>query len=189
MRRRAEPGRKRVRRCNAHRSWGAIISACREVRRMAPLSHHGGGQHGCGDQYSRQKFRLNRSISPLNVKSQQRLASRRKWRDDQRVKGRISSRRFAPARGWSQHLRDHLSDGFRVTESASLAGNVSLNSSSSRWSARRQSAQSSAGLVAEALVRAVALSSVGDRLSEVLICKDPEAASSPKTIQCPSANH
>ncbi len=66
---------------------------------------------------------------------------------------------------------DHLPVGFRVTERASLAGNVSFNSSSSRWSAQCQSTLSGAGLVADALFRAaVSLEDCG-WLAEVLICK------------------
>jgi hypothetical protein len=54
-------------------------------------------------------------------------------------------------------LLDHLlSDGLRVTERASLAGNVSLSSSSSRWSAQCQSTFSDIELVAGALFRGVA---------------------------------
>jgi hypothetical protein len=35
-------------------------------------SHRGSCDHGCGDQRSRQKFRLGHSISPLDMKSQRR---------------------------------------------------------------------------------------------------------------------
>ena len=66
---------------------------------------------------------------------------------------------------------DHLPVGFRVTDRASLAGNVSRSSSSSRWSARCQSPLSSAGLVAGALFRAALLSDAWDRLAEVFIGK------------------
>jgi hypothetical protein len=66
---------------------------------------------------------------------------------------------------------DHLPVGFRVTDRASLAGNVSLSSSSSRWSAQCQSALSGVGFVAEALFRAAALSEACVRFPEVLISK------------------
>jgi hypothetical protein len=56
---------------------GAIIGACREVRRMARCAITAAVSMAVAI-CSRQKFRLNRSIFPLNLKSQQRLASRRK---------------------------------------------------------------------------------------------------------------
>jgi hypothetical protein len=71
--------------------------------------------------------------------------------------------------GQTQSLRDHLP--VRVTDRASLAGNVSRSSSSSRWSARCQSPLSSAGLVAGALFRAALLSDAWDWLAEVFIGK------------------
>src|SRR5271163_3733287 len=49
---------------------------------------------------------------------------------------------------------DYLPVGFRVTDRASLAGNVSFSSSSSRWSAQCQSALSGIGLVTAVLFRA-----------------------------------
>ena len=71
----------------------------------------------------------------------------------------------------AQNLCDHLPVGFRVTERASLAGNVSFSSSSSCWSAQCQSTLSGVGLVANALFRAtVSLEDFG-WLAEVLICK------------------
>src|ERR1700675_52918 len=90
--------------------------------------------------------------------------------------------------GQTQSLRDHLPDGFRVTERASLAGNVSFSSSSSRWSARCQSTLSSAGLVAEALFRADVLLEACDWLVEGLICKGPcwsKLAVSMESLQLP----
>ena len=75
--------------------------------------------------------------------------------------------------GQARSLCDHLPVGFRVTERASLAGNVSFSSSSSRWSAQCQSAFSNVGLVADAFFRAtVSLEDCGWR-AEVLICKGP----------------
>jgi hypothetical protein len=74
---------------------------------------------------------------------------------------------------WSGVQSDHLRDGFRVTESASLAGKVSFSSSSSCWSTRCQSALSSADLVAGVLFRAVVLLGVCDRLAEIFICQFP----------------
>ena len=58
-----------------------------------------------------------------------------------------------------------------MTERASLAGNVSLSSSSSRWSAQCQSALSGVGLVADALFRAALSLEDCGWLAEVLICK------------------
>ena len=71
----------------------------------------------------------------------------------------------------ARSLCDHLPVGFRVTERASLAGNVSFSSSSSRWSAQCQSTLSGVGLVADALFRAAVSLEDCVWLAEVLICK------------------
>jgi hypothetical protein len=75
--------------------------------------------------------------------------------------------------GQARRLSDHLPVGFRVTERASLAGNVSFSSSSSRWSAQCQSTFSSVGLVADAFFRAALSLEDCGWLAEVLICKGP----------------
>ena len=46
----------------------------------------GSCEGGCGDQRSRQKFQSGHSISPLDLKSQQRLASPWKWSSDRPIK-------------------------------------------------------------------------------------------------------
>jgi len=48
-----------------------------------------------------------------------------------------------------QSLHDYLPDGLRIIERASLAGNVSLSSSSSRWSGKYHSGFSGVSLPAE----------------------------------------
>jgi hypothetical protein len=75
--------------------------------------------------------------------------------------------------GQAPRLSDHLPVGFRVTERASLAGNVSFSSSSSRWSAQCQSTFSSVGVVADAFFRAALSLEDCGWLAEVLICKGP----------------
>ena len=77
--------------------------------------------------------------------------------------------------GRIQSLRNQLLDGFRVTERASLAGNVSCSSSSSRWSIQCQSNLSGVGLVAAALFRAAVLSDACNRLGEVFMGKGVRA--------------
>jgi hypothetical protein len=51
----------------------------------ALTGHSGSCEGGCGDQRSRQKFKFGHSISPLDLKSQQRLASRWKWSSDRPI--------------------------------------------------------------------------------------------------------
>ena len=53
---------------------------------MALASHSGSCERGCGDQCSRQKFNFSRIISPLDMKSQQRVASLWKWSSDRLIK-------------------------------------------------------------------------------------------------------
>src|ERR1700694_2724689 len=73
---------------------GTRIGVLCEVPRgyMAPASHSGSCEHGCGDQCSRQKFKLSHLISPLHMKSQRRVALPWKWSSDRRIKVTISSR-------------------------------------------------------------------------------------------------
>jgi hypothetical protein len=49
---------------------------------MARASHSGSCEHGCGDQCSRQKFKLSHLIYPLHMKSQRRVAPLWKWSSD-----------------------------------------------------------------------------------------------------------
>jgi hypothetical protein len=74
-------GIRRVERC-------VRIGGRRNVPRGdAALAGHGGScEGGCGDQCSRQKLKLGHSISPLDVKSQQRSASLWKWSSDRPIK-------------------------------------------------------------------------------------------------------
>jgi hypothetical protein len=52
---------------------------------LALASHSGSCEHGCGDQCSRQKFKLGHLISPLDVKSQQCVAPLCKWSSDRPI--------------------------------------------------------------------------------------------------------
>ena len=79
-------------------------------------------------------------------------------------------RRIRSGRFWAgRKPATHSPIGFRVTVRGSLAGNVSLSSSSSRWSAQCQFTFSDVDLVAGALFRTLALSGVFDRFKEVFI--------------------
>jgi hypothetical protein len=66
---------------------------------MVLASHRGSCERGCGEQCSRQKFKPGHSISPLDVKSQPRLAPLRNGAAIRLFQGNISSRRFNAARG------------------------------------------------------------------------------------------
>jgi|ERR1700755_3451569 hypothetical protein len=74
---------------------GARIGVLCAVSRgdVVRASDSGGCEHCYGDQYSRQKFKFNHLISPLHLKSQQRVAHLWKWSRDRRIKVTISSRR------------------------------------------------------------------------------------------------
>jgi hypothetical protein len=57
-----------------------IAVLCEVPRGYIALASHGGRcEHGCGDQCNRQKFKLRHSISPFDIKSQQRLGPLCKW--------------------------------------------------------------------------------------------------------------
>jgi hypothetical protein len=101
------PVRGRRRECADTRRWnagtavnmtgggrGARIGVLCAVPRgyMARASHSGSCEHGCGDQCSRQKFKLSHLISPLQMKSQRRVAPLWKWSSDRRIKVTIFSR-------------------------------------------------------------------------------------------------
>src|SRR5260370_41913962 len=66
---------------------GARIGVLCEVPRgyMARASHSGSCKHGCGDQCSRQKFKLGHLVSPLHMKSQPGVAPSCKWGSDRRI--------------------------------------------------------------------------------------------------------
>src|SRR5260370_27990123 len=53
---------------------------------MARAGHSGSCERGCGDQCSRQKFKLGHLVSPLHMKSRQRVAPLWKWGSDRRTK-------------------------------------------------------------------------------------------------------
>jgi hypothetical protein len=63
---------------------GARIGVLCAVPRgyMALASHSGSCENGCGDQCSRQKFKLSHLIYPLHMKSQRRVAPLWKWSSD-----------------------------------------------------------------------------------------------------------
>jgi hypothetical protein len=63
---------------------GSRISAV--LRGHMALASHSGSCDGCGDQCSRQKFKTSHLISPLDMKSQQRVASLWKWSSDRPIK-------------------------------------------------------------------------------------------------------
>ena len=70
---------------------GARIGVLREVlprgyMARAGQSHSGSCERGCGDQRSRQKFKLGHLVSPLHMKSRQRVAPLWKWGSDRRTK-------------------------------------------------------------------------------------------------------
>ena len=80
----------------------AFLSACCEVPRvrMVLSGQHRSCQHRCGDQCSRQKFKLCHSISPSDMKSHKAwLLLEWRWRSNRPFKDNISSRRFNSARG------------------------------------------------------------------------------------------
>jgi hypothetical protein len=57
---------------------------------MALASHGGSGKRGGGNQRSRQKFKLGHTMSPLDMKSQRRLAPLWKWSGGRPIKGTFS---------------------------------------------------------------------------------------------------
>jgi hypothetical protein len=63
---------------------GSRISAV--LRGHMALASHSWSCDGCGDQCSRQKFKTSHLISPLDMKSQQRVASLWKWSSDRPIK-------------------------------------------------------------------------------------------------------
>src|SRR5712671_2671678 len=81
---------------------------------MALASHGGSCERGCGDQCSRQKFKTGHSISPLDMKSQQRVASLWKWSRARPIKVTIT------------HLVSTPREGARRTSGRSAAPLVSL---------------------------------------------------------------
>ena len=63
---------------------GSRISAV--LQGYMALASHSGSCDGCGDQCSRQKFKISHLISPLDMKSRQRVASLWKWSSDRPIK-------------------------------------------------------------------------------------------------------
>ena len=86
-------------------------------------SHHGRGQHGCGDQPSRQNFKLVIPVSPLGTEAKTfwRLL-RNEW-SDRRFKLNICSRSFTAARGRRRTTNSvqGLTPPYRITISTKIA--------------------------------------------------------------------
>ena len=61
---------------------------------MARASHSRSCEHGCGDHRSRQNFELGHSISPLHLKSRQRVASLMEMAQRSTDQSNIYARRF-----------------------------------------------------------------------------------------------
>src|SRR4029077_20125287 len=68
---------------------------------MARASHSGSCEHGCGDQCSRQKFKLSHLISPLHMKSHVPVFERHfcSFTPEPSLASRVTTRAIAPREG------------------------------------------------------------------------------------------